>query len=1298
MTIAGVTMAQPRQAEAQEVRPDARALEQTRTELTTQIAAVRQTLTEMQRQGMPAAVIHTDANMRRLLAAITTLSTQVGSSVFTVSGSNDEEKFRSLNRWLNSAWRGRSALSGRTENSPMDAAALDELTLRLEIAMGRAPAGATADALLGAMRAQPGGGTQQQAPQAPPVVTTPQPQARQAVPSPTADTLRTEYSQLLNDLEFISVHGRSQTIRTRATTLRRELDQQFNRGRRDAAKIRQGEQLVTAELQRAEQRALDSAIEEANRGSAQPHPLSQRANELLQATQGMSQPAAREIARRIPDIFLLGDQQGRQMLQLLTDAKDALLANNERQVRSKIDDATQLFDREQQLYARLLEEYVIPVRTADIAAINGSSLPQRSDLQAAERRYRLPAGTLDNIPVRNERNQVLRRVRTGRDDLRDLYNDRLRLANTELQQRGRLSYRMVTQMYRDAVLEDRSIHSIINLWDLAQRSGLSSSSDASSVYMEYGRAVSWIKDPEVNPFRQFSAEEQQQAIEVYLGLPRGASIPADRARQARGELTRLLMGNSQFRHDSAVYTFYNVVRRLSAPEPALERMSQVRSMRLAVEMEYLPYLAGTPPRIRGMTDDQIANLSQPQLDEQRFRLARGWLEQAVTSARGSGMRDQDELIVAARAWLTQTQTAPSADRMRATADIMYNMALGLLSIREAELWESNANFRPSSLQSATLEQARANIRLARQSYLWNFSRPQVEPAYHFNIPRNFADDAIAMMAPRSFAMTEASGMYSTRTGYLNPDGEGVRLAGTEATVDEQLRGAAAAEQRYLTIIVANRDRDSFFPAPASDTVVSGRGFAGPLRGLDFRVGRARSGADMEVGGFPYYDMLSGRRRPSLNPIDQRSVPSANPSNANLARRDHEDMGHHIYGQLYVELMKQAMMLGDDSTPGLLRGMDLAPNALRQTLTGQLPSSVTAREREDMQRQYGTLQDRITRIATDLGVPADQAFIVGARQRMLSLASDYSGATAPAQQQGIDRLTLAVLDYRIAQLDVMVNGYIMHSDGHPVRVSDLARSRDPKAYYVTRAREALDAAQALRRQVARGDNPVLAREAIAVAEMGIESLTPDHAGSVERPRTPAVTGTFYVPETSIEVDRLSGDPRRVRFRATQVMVEEGGRRQSLQDYERTAGQQNLTYYWFIYQHLGRTDDQGRRILYLLNPAYREANQPRYIGQIMRDVVLEDGTRVGDCVVRVERTRLDPSTGPEWAPRLVNGRVRRQDLLYRIQEGSDGRPIINDLLNSHLSEVGRERTSPVDIVEETATTIPAVIVHSSGRVQR
>ncbi|MEW6035354.1 MAG: hypothetical protein AB1529_01960 [Candidatus Micrarchaeota archaeon] len=181
-----------------------------------------------------------------------------------------------------------------------------------------------------------------------------------------------------------------------------------------------------------------------------------------------------------------------------------------------------------------------------------------------------------------------------------------------------------------------------------------------------------------------------------------------------------------------------------------------------------------------------------------------------------------------------------------------------------------------------------------------------------------------------------------------------------------------------------------------------------------------------------------------------------------------------------------------------------------------------------------------------------------------------------------------------------------------------------------------------------------------------------------PRTPRVGvdsmvlqgGRYSGGQIEIGVTRISGDPARIRAVAN------------------LSPDTKATYYWFVYQEMGN----GQQML--LNPRYSEEGQPRYTGQVMRGVTLSDGT-AGDFVVRVRRSGLAASAGPEWVPVVEeSGRVRAEDALYQVRAGtlepvSDARLERSMNHETGSQQVCFERASPVITVAEYGPTTPVLI---------
>lgn len=302
---------------------DVGAVQRLRGDLVTQLTAIRTTLAQMTRDGIPAQVGATDRDMRRLIDTLATNATALG---IPVTGTTPEEKFRSLNEWLNATWRTRSGLSGRNRDSPLNEAALNELELRLNVALARPTSGAVADQVLAGLRAAPADTAQQPAPSVGGV--TPQ---RTVTASP-GDAMRTQNAQLMADLQYIETNGATAAIKTRARQLRTQLESQFSARRptqttvdrlvRDATTFAYGSDGNSGALPAAVRRANETAIT-VNQG---PSTLATEVSDLLTSVQGMQGDVARSIAQRIPDVWLLGDAQLRQMVRLLTQARDSSAA------------------------------------------------------------------------------------------------------------------------------------------------------------------------------------------------------------------------------------------------------------------------------------------------------------------------------------------------------------------------------------------------------------------------------------------------------------------------------------------------------------------------------------------------------------------------------------------------------------------------------------------------------------------------------------------------------------------------------------------------------------------------------------------------------------------------------------------------------------------------------------------------------------------------------------------------------------------------------------------------------------
>ncbi|MCI0504399.1 hypothetical protein L0Y65_06885 [Candidatus Micrarchaeota archaeon] len=1291
-----------REAAAQQPTMDTRAVEALRGNLVTQLTGIGQQLDTMRRGGMPALVTYTDANMTALLETLAANSAALG---IPISGTTREERFRSLNNWLNGTWQGRPALAGRNRDSPIDQASLDELRTRLTIALSTpgatAVATAVAPAVSGPAAAQPSAAVPVPVPvPSGPTAVPGQPAAPTAAQpaAPATASLRDQHSGVLYDLEFITAWGRTAAIRQRATALRRDLTREFDARRPSTrtieAKLTQARTLITAELSQSEQRATEERRRQFESATGQPHPLAATITALAaDSAVNAGLQAASGGRVRVSDIWLLDDASMRAMAAHLQNGR--------------FSDAVTLFNIQQAAYLRIAE---ITRQTAqsEVAEIHGSSLPTRQELEARERRDGVPAGTYYNRRVPAE-GRITRRIPTARSDLEAVAQRRVDAATAMAGQQGRIAYYALQDLYDNTVTESRMLHYLVSLWDYANSHGLSSYSDQATFYQNYAQSAALFVAPELNPFRDLYTRDQQDAlIRAHLNLAPGTMPTAAQRTRATRELTEMLMRNQPRKYDYTIFNVFEQVVRMNPPSGAqgVQRLASVRSLRLTTELEYLPYLRGVPPILRDdagrpLSDDAAAQ-QVAQLPQHRFRLARAALERAAQAAQSSGMLANDPVLVAARTWLTNTQTAPAADRLVAVSDTLYNMTLDLLSVREAELWVANPSLRPASGSSVTTG-AQEQIRRARDAFIRSFSTPQVGTTVHPNLSRRMGDDATNMLMPPAYATTEASGMYFTRARYMNVPAPAGAADTWQATDAEQRASALAGEQLYLTFLtsMASGSGAALFGPSAADTVLSQAGLAGPARALNLTVGRANPLFTWSVSpleGFPEYEPVLRRMRPTVSPLDTHQLPAQVQANPNLANHNHEDVDQYVHGEAYVEVSRQFYMAVDPSVDPLLRGFEIAPSAY------------PVRTEAHFRQQDQALKDRMIAIAREYGLPADRPIIDSLRERMMTASAAYSQALAAPDDAArtrllgerlteANRLMLVILDVRIAQLDARLSGNVMLADGQPIPVRDLARSSDPRKYAVVRAQEMLAEARALRTRMAAapgadyftrgGADP---REAIGIAEMGISSLTDTEITPIPRPVAPQFTAV--VPSDAITRDRNSRVNDRsdretiITFTATRTMITpQGGREVALADYERANGRQNLTYYWFMFQ-----DIQPATGMLLLNPQYRDPAQPRYSGMIMRGVTTTEG-RTGDFVVRVRRVDA-PSRDLEWAPVAeADGRVRPENILFEMNPGTMN-PVRDARLDASIRSAAFARQSNQQTVVEFGPITPVLIVRPSA----
>jgi hypothetical protein len=1270
-----------KEAHAEEPRIDVRAVQQASENLTTHITAIRGTFAQMQEAGItPVQVTYTDANVRQLLGALVALDTRLrpsngGQPVIPITGSTDRDKFRSMNTWL-----------GRSQDAPLDAAGLQLLEQRVMAALGTPSADSSVGPILAQVTPRPASPqpTVAPAPVVAPPAETARPSPAAAVPvrteaqpeQPAATVATPQHEQLRENLQTIATYGRNAQVRRTAQQALDRLNTELERtgGPRERqlrTLLSTAERVVSSELARSQTRAAEARMADVpGVASASAHPLAARVTSIITdlqaiaADQAVSQDRrdlANNLIGRLSDALLLGEDPASRMVTRIGEARDALRDGNETLAREKLTAANTIFTQEQQFLRQRLEQFVVPIAQSSLAAIDSGHLPTRDELAAAATADGQSRGTYDHVPVRSaDGRTVVRRVRTGSEDIRSSMEERLTRARQVLQAAqggGSLSYHLVNELYESVVSEEQVIRAVVDLWEFARGRGVEGLDTPRRIQLRtaYANAVSTLLDSDFVPYRLYSAETRRSMARAYLRHT-GTPLTDAQVRRAETELLPALMRNRDFRYEDVLHKLYLEVSRLAPAAPSAVRsavttMATMRRLRPNIRYQYARYrlaldMNAYPPQPLTQADLQ---------DTARLTLARGFLQEVV---QGSGLRATDPMIQAANAWITASQGTVAADQVPQMSDTLYYMALSLASIREAQLWRSTDALR-ANLPAAQLSRADAMLQQAQRTFVWCFSSPQVDSGFHPNLSGAIADSLINLLAPATFRVLESPSTLSTNQAYASPASQEVAVADIANPTDaERAQAAQVAEERFLRLLLAVRSNPRFAVSAYQERDVASRRAYSLLQPT---VGRNPTEA-IDRGGHPILRGSTGRGRTSVSAVDQHIVPEPNTGgDPNLGSNPQEDMRIAQYGHLYIELYRLAILRGNGQTPEWLRTID--------------PSSM--------------------------------------RDRMAHISRSYATATPAEQVASANDQLIAILDTRLTELRTRLDGEIALASGHRFHRRDLVRSEDPRVMYVTRAVEAERTLTSLRAELhaARGGNlfvgHVNPRLAIATAEMAIASLNDDILTRFPDPRPQGLTDdlanlSFYVPSTRISLDRYSrGSSRRVRFTAEQVMVrQQDGNTLSIEDFQRQyAAQQhrsvNLTYYWFVYQDLGRRGGDGRPIQYLRNPQYDptstvESRRRAYIGQAMSDVVLTDGTRIGRAVVRVRPSGLSPTEGPEWAPVVDSqGRVRSSDVLYTL-EGETLAPVRDERLQRSLSTVCTPTDANQSWTYERGESTPVVIV--------
>ncbi len=1296
-SFSGVSMAQAqvvRRGDPAPAQVTTQDFESVKSELTAAFLATKNKLTDMNKAGMPAAVGANTPEIRALIIAIEHLNDMIksrnGDATFLIpiSGKNDDEKFHSLNTWLSTDWRNRKAMPKRDQDAPIEMATngkspvLDEIELRVNsslaalsvlVGINNKPIFAPVPAPPVVPPPEPTRVVPVPLPQVKAVPPKPAPKAEpkpiqkkdvpppkivskpeskpkpvaalpQVAPPPVAkhvpkevdpdvialsDERRRQYTSILESgsLTIIGQWGSPAFVKTTAakaeSALRAILDNK-NPTKKDlqyaADQAQAAQKLIGSALASAQKRAAENAPKAAGvtpKAIADSQPQIRRILDDMQkvaADQSRSNPAhqmATRIANSITDIWLVGEREPRrvivgansisvvisgsgprwEMVDCYLAAANALVAKNENVAQTKIAEAQSVFNREQ----AFAESLIADLKAMGSILVNekgiSSKLPKSNDLRAAgllqTSRPTRGRATVDNGSESMERELVQRM------DAADKY-----LSTAK----GHLSFNYVSDLHQYVSLYSRAVGQLVDIYGYyAQHNDRGKNQFSPAFLTNYATAARIMVDPEFNPWSSYPVE-LRQILRTDLARASGKAIVSD------SEASAALFAVPQWRYDSAIYAVYSPATKF-APEfsstvkTAAVEDATFRSRRILYTKEYLPYLTG-----------ELSDSSH------RFEDAKFYLNDAIDLAKKSSLPPivTTVLIQTGNAWLNAHKNPATKDERIAVANAFTQLAIDIVSICDDETWLANKDLQ-SEVTDPIRKKAREQTNAARIEFSNSFSVPQVMPFLYPALSRHISDSAFNLLAPPAILATEGQARYAVTieadSSRKNVLGVIAAAAKTNDKADETklwnagvtdrpgaFNAAAAAELDHLRMFVS-LGKDKAFGISPLDTLLVRSSRAGSYDMFDPRFARADPA--------PFSETV---RRPTTRDTADQGVAVTGSGSGLRISTTRESAPVQRFGTLLVELNRQSILKNDESVDILLKGLDVAPDDIQIRTTKNGVHAAADSE----------LKKKMIAIAGLYGLPPNQPFLSTLRARMFdSVESTTNPKDSEAKEENVFKSLFAA---RMAELEVRLSGN-RTSDGTPISV--LARSNDPKVAYIKRAQAEYDELTRL----SRSNSDLLSwRQMILKAENAIESLSDPHMDEIPKPTTPQIK--FSIRDLNVPIKYVRGSDGKDWGSATaniMVTYEPGKPTIPLNEYEEKIGKkQNLTYYWAFYTELGR----GEKML--LNPNEGFPGQARYVGRVMQNISLPDGS-VGDAVVAVNSNNQ---------PVMKAGKY---NILYRLQDG-------------------------------------------------
>lgn len=1259
----GVTMVPGvKEAAAQEQQMDVSSVLAKRQALSKQFDAIRVEIDGKRKDGFEAQVSWSDAVVRPMLRTLQELDAVLreynkGQEVIPVKGTTDEERFHSLNKWL-----------GRGKDAPLDADAMNKLEAKMPSAYGvvdQNNVSAQMNAVAAGLKPPTEVAT------ALPSVAPPAKEEAPAEPEVAGLTAveAAHYAAMADQLDVIAEYGTGKN-KSRAKRYARQIRTQLESGSPDADALEKTEGNKKRGATQVIARAYDSAIKKRDRlrekeedkrlskiseGTVVAAWLSESLAKVHQVFQDAqkgkaeSDPIYKEAAKGIGLVegaYLLGAIQAQNMEKLLKEAAD-VVATDTTTAKKKLTDANALYAEEQNKFAAWIGV--------------GVTLSKAGETMAA--------GLPDN--------KVAERMKTKATEGKRYLEAREQTSKKA----GTLSFHYSWGLLESAYYDS---HAIAVLTDMASAAQNLLSDDARAELMSGLKDASkTILDPTVNPLDSLSPQVKERLRQDYGNTAGKPSITMEAFEET-------VMRSPAYRYQIAIWGFYSGLAAnapelsdaLEAKSSPMKHLANMRAGRLVCRSEFLRYHLEDLTNMDNMMDD-----------------ARFFVNQAITWAKDSGMKAKDPILVYATARYKQSKDYANLDdeQKKKIASNLFEMAMNIMAIREAEIWVETREIRPPAT-NATKKKARAIIAEARRVFEedfsvitpkknphrvnqgekeveWDFSKMEGKPtsyavpdSVHPYLSRHIAADAVRLVAPQSVQSLDAYATYEAKQAAE----DGLDAGGyydalntyIDSTVSEKVRNRAAKgnEQAQLEMMnaslqaleqpgvrearVNSRQTSDGKPGPwltsAVDMEVKNLRLAIGLKGSSIGELGLRSSDPSEAQAIAWLDAIKvlspalGRTQilgPGTGIQGVIMYPSL--EGINLEKHDlaHDDRAVYPAGNAFGELYRQVALHDNENISPLLRHILIKP-----------PEGKRSTEVKPTMKGL----DKI-RIITDKAA-----------------AEAGKGVPATLHKDG-NKISKNITAARLVQLERRLSE-TRTTDG--TRISDLAQSADPRSSVVRSAVTARDRAAKHLARYKRSlgtdlyEGNVTPKQVDMEIEKALASLSDDAVNAIPKPEFLDVS--FYIPSASIDEDR---DKRRTIFTAEEIMVEtKDGRKMPLEDYMKANGIKiDIAYTWFMFQTIHKGEP------YLLNPKSRKSGQQRYIGVLKRDITLTDGT-TGDFVVRVKPSGYKPTEGPPYVPADVTpkGEYRTESVLFEVQGGTNI-PILDKRLqtNEQISTVAQRR---------------------------